>query len=182
MRAHRATILAAGAATLMLAGAPAAAQADRSAVLNILVECAKINDPTARLACYDNNIRAAGGPARSTVPGRGSAPVGGGAPIASGASPQGFGYEDVRTPERFNDAPTGQLHEISSKITGIRQNGPGTYAFTLEGGAQWVFAEGVSSSYRVPHAGAIIEIERGSLGSFLMRFDGQGPVPVRRVK
>jgi hypothetical protein len=28
----------------------------------------------------------------------------------------------------------------------------------------------------------VVEIERGSLGSFLMRFDDQNPVPVRRVR
>lgn len=180
MTAHRATILAAGAATLLLAGAPAAAQADRTAVLNILVECAKIDDPTARLACYDNNIRSAGGVARTTIPGRAPGPLGGGAPVAAN-TPQGFGYEDVRAPQRFQ-APSGQLQEISTKVTAVRPREPGIYMVTLEGGAQWVFAEGVQSAYRVPRVGSTVEIERGALGSFLMRFDGQSPVPVRRVR
>ena len=60
--------------------------------------------------------------------------------------------------------------------------GPGIYAFTLEGGAQWQFSETVGSSYRVPRVGSTVEIERGSLGGFLMRFDRQQSVPVRRVR
>lgn len=180
MTAHRATILAAGAASLMLAGVPAAAQADRTAVLNILVECAKIDDPTARLACYDNNIRAVGGTPRQSVPGAMATPQGAGAPIAP-TSPQGFGYEDVRTPDRFQ-APAGELQEISSRVTSIRPREPGIYLLTLEDGAQWLFAEGVSATYRLPRAGSTVGIERGSLGSYLMRFEGQSPVPVRRVR
>ena len=39
---------------------PALAQAERGAVVDILIECAKIDDPTARLACYDNNMSRVG--------------------------------------------------------------------------------------------------------------------------
>ena len=180
MLAHRATILAAGAASLLLAAPPAAAQMDQATAVNILRECAKIDDATARLACYDNNIRNVGGTPRAAVPGRMTVPQGGGAPVA-GNSPRGFGAEDVRTPDRFA-APAGQLQEISARVASIRPREPGIYAFTLEDGAEWLFAEGVSATYRTPRAGSVVEIERGSLGSFLMRFDGQSPVPVRRVR
>jgi len=64
----------------------------------------------------------------------------------------------------------------------VRPREPGIYAVTLEDGAEWLFAEGVSSSYRVPRAGSVVEIERGALGSFLMSFDDQTPVPVRRIR
>jgi hypothetical protein len=206
MPAHRAKILgatigAAGAASLLLAGAPATAQVDQNTAVNILRECARIDDPSARLACYDNNIRNVGGVARTTVPGTvqvqgGAAPVAPNSPQSFGLrtpdassppaqaaanGPQGFGAEDVRTPERFS-TPAGQLQEINARITSIRPREPGIYAFTLEDGAEWLFAEGVSSGYRVPRNGSTVEIERGGLGSFLMRFDNQGPVPVRRVR
>ena len=180
MLAHRATILAAGAASLFLAGAPAGAQVDQNTAVNILRECARIDDATARLACYDNNIRNVGGPARAVVPGRMQTPQGGAAPVAAN-SPAGFGAETVRTPER-SSTPAGQLHEIDARITSIRPREPGIYAFTLEDGAEWLFAEGVAQTYRVPRAGSEVEIERGALGSFLMRFDDQTPVPVRRVR
>ena len=179
MPAHRATILAAGAASLFLAGAPASAQIDQNTAVNILRECARIDDATARLACYDNNIRNVGGTARAVVPGQVQV-QGGSAPVAAN-NPRGFGAEAVRSPERFA-APSDTLQEINARITSVRPREPGVYAFTLEDGAEWLFAEGVGSGYRVPRAGSVVEIERGALGSFLMRFDDQAAVPVRRVR
>jgi hypothetical protein len=183
MPAHRATMtfygLAAGAAALLLAGAPAGAQIDQNTAVNILRECARIDDASARLACYDNNIRNVGGTARSTVPGQVQV-QGGAAPVAANSA-RGFGAEDVRTPDRFSGA-SGQLQEIDARITAIRPREPGIYAFTLEDGAEWLFAEGVQAGYRVPRAGSVVEIERGALGSFLMRFDDQSAVPVRRIR
>lgn len=181
--AQRASILAAGVAIMAWTAAPASAQADRAAVVDILVECAKIDDPTARLACYDNNMRRVGATPRATVPGqtvRGV--VGGAAPIET-QGPQGFGYEDVRSedPARFRPAP-GQLQEIHPRVASVTAREPGIYLVTLDDGAQWLFAEGVTSQFRLPGRGDTIEIERGSLGSFLMRVEGQSPVPVRRIR
>ncbi|HEU4651442.1 MAG TPA: hypothetical protein VFS49_08500 [Croceibacterium sp.] len=188
MFAHRATILAAAAASLFLAGTPAAAQMDQATAVNILRECARIDDASARLACYDNNIRNVGGTPRSSVPGQMPVVQGGSAPIPPGAAgavaantPRGFGAEDVRTPERFA-TPSTQLQEITARIRAIRPREPGVYAFTLEDGAEWLFAESVGRDYRVPRAGAEIGIERGALGSYLMRFDDQSPVSVRRIR
>jgi hypothetical protein len=185
MRAQRATIQgattsAAMAASLLLAGAPAGAQMDQNTAVDILRECAKIDDASARLACYDNNIRNVGGTPRTSMPGQMPVVRGGAAPVAAN-SPQGFGAEDVRTPERFS-TPAGQLQQIDARVSSIRSRQPGIYAFTLDDGAEWLFAEGVSQSYRLPRAGSVVEIERGALGSFLMRFDGQSPVPVRRTR
>ncbi|MEO6041780.1 MAG: hypothetical protein ABIP41_07765 [Croceibacterium sp.] len=178
--APRATLLATGATLLMLAPAPAAAQADRAAVLNILVECAKIDDPTSRLACYDNNIRSAGGMARATIPGQFRV-QGGAAPVAANEGPSGFGREIIKGAERFQ-APAGQLASIRPKVTAVTQRQPNTYLVTLEDGAQWVFAQAADNQFRPPTRGAIVEIERGAMGSFLMRVDGQKPVQVLRVK
>jgi hypothetical protein len=179
--ALRASILATAALAWPIA--PAMAQVNRAAVIDILVECAKIDDPTARLACYDNNMSRVGATPRATVPGqtvRGVA--GGGAPVET-QGPQGFGYEDVRAsdPARFQP-PAGQVDEIHPRVASVAQREPGIYLVTLDDGAQWLFAEGVSSSFRLPRRGDTIEIERGSLGSFLMRIDSQSPVPVRRIR
>ena len=183
MTAPRATILAAGAATLLVTGMPAAAQVDSGIVLNIMRECAKIDDPTARLACYDNNIRTNDTVPRAAAPGRSAVPqASAGAPVAANTT-QGFGAESVRVQQRpQSSAAAERLDGISSEITQISQRGPGLYAFTLKDGAQWQFSETVGSSYRAPRVGSTVEIERGSLGSFLMRFDKQQPVPVRRTR
>jgi hypothetical protein len=180
-RAQRASILAIAVVSLAAAALPASAQADRNAVLNIMVECAKIDDPTARLACYDNNIRSAGATVRNTIPGQVRA-IGGSAPIET-QGPQGFGYEDVRArdPARFQLRP-GQLEEIHPKVASVTAREPGIYLVVLDDGAQWLFAEGVTSQFRLPSRGDTIEIERGSLGSFLMRVDDQPAVPVRRIR
>ena len=185
MLAHRATIWGAtiwvaGAASVLLAGGPASAQMDQTTAVNILRECARIDDPSARLACYDNNIRNVGGTPRLSTPGQMPVVQGGAAPVAAN-SPRGFGAEDVRTPERFA-TPSDQLQQIDARIASIRAREPGVYAFTLDDGAEWLFAESVSQGYRLPRAGSVVEIERGALGSFLMRFEGQSPVPVRRLR
>lgn len=181
MEAHRATILAAGAAMALLPGMPAVAQVDDGIVLNIMRECARIDDPTARLACYDNNIRAAGAESRTSVPGRMQVPQAGtGAPVSSTA-PEGFGAEAVRTEQRF-ERPGGQIDEISATVAAITPREPGIYLLTIDGGAQWQFSESVNSSYRLPREGSTVEIERGALGGFLMRFDRQQAVPVRRIR
>ncbi len=177
------TAIVAAAISLAAPATHAMAQADRAAVVDILIECAKIDDPTARLACYDNNMQRVGATPRATVPGqtvRGV--VGGAAPVESRGS-QGFGADDVRadSPERFQ-RPAGQVQEIHPRVTAVREREPGVYLVTLEDGAQWLFAEGVSSGFRLPKQGDTIEIERGSLGSYLMRIDGQASVPVRRIR
>lgn len=182
MKAHRATILATGALTLVIAGTPAVAQINDEIVLNIMRECARIDDPTARLACYDNNIRAAGANPRTSVPGRMQTPQSSsGAPITQ-SSPQGFGAETVRSPQRFEARNSEEVDEISATITAISERAPGSYMFTIDGGARWQFTDSVGMNYRVPRVGSTVEIERGALGGFLMRFDRQQAVAVRRIQ
>ena len=181
MTAHRVAILAAAAIAATATAVPATAQVSDEIVLNIMRECARIDDPTARLACYDNNIRNAGGNPRSSVPGAMARPQGGpGAPI-TGAGPQGFGQEDVRTPERFA-TPAGEVDEIRSRVAGVTQRAPGQYLIELEDGAQWLFVDTVDFSYSPPRRGSTIEIRRGAMDSFLMRFDNQESVRIRRVR
>ena len=182
MNAHGAKILLAGAAAALLYPACAQAQVADEVVLNIMRECAKIGDPTARLACYDNNIRSAGASPRTTGSGTPAVPQGGGAPVAS-STPQGFGAESMRVARQREANQLRQTaNEIRAVVTDVREREPGVYLLTLEGGAQWLFSESAPSSYRPPERGAAVEIQRGSLGSFLLRFNNQPPVPVRRVQ
>ncbi len=184
MTAHRAKILLAGATALAALSAPASAQVSDEVVLNIMRECARIDDPSARLACYDNNIRAAGANPR-TIPGE--TVVSGSGAVLSGPSGRsttgraGFGAEDIRGPERFEPRP-GELQELTARVADVRQVGVGRYVITLEDGAVWRFADSVPSTYRVPREGSQVEINRASLGSFLMRFNNQQSVRVERVE
>lgn len=160
--------------------APAAAQVEDAAILNIMRECGKINDPTSRLACYDNNIRTVG--QQPAVPGRSGPVQGGGAVVSS--TPGGFGGSSVRTPDRFlGSEERGQGPEqIRARIIDAREREPGMWLVTIEGDAQWVFTDSVPRSFRTPRKGALVEIQRASMGSFLMIVDGQSGVRVRRIK
>ena len=180
MQAFRASALAIGLALPLAAQSlPAQAQVDDSIVLEIMRQCARIDDASARLACYDNNVRSAGAaPARNTVPGQMAAPQAAQGAPTRGSAVRGFGSEDVRTPERF----TSEASEITSRVSAVSRQQPGIYRLTLEDGAQWQFAEGVPFSYRPPSAGSTVSIERGSLGSFLLTYDNQAVVPVRRIR
>ncbi|MEN7537123.1 hypothetical protein [Aurantiacibacter flavus] len=180
MQAYRLAALAAG-LTLPLAALPqpAHAQVDDAIVLEIMRQCARIDDASARLACYDNNVRSAGAsPARNTVPGQIAAPQ------ASSAAPavRGFGSEDVRRSDRFDSTPAGQLDELTTRVTAVRMQQPGVYRLTLEDGAEWQFSESVPNSYRPPREGSVVTIDRAALGSFLMVFDNQMSVRVRRIR
>lgn len=177
---HRAMFSVAGAALLASAPAPALAQVDPRIVLNILIECSKIGDVTARVACYDNNIGAAGS-AVATAP-RAQSGIGhpGSAPVAT-AGVAGAARENPRSPQPTT-VPTGDLARGTPVVTAIAERGPGAYLLTLQGGAQWAFAEDVPPSYQPPRPGSTVKIERGTLGGYRMRFDGQEPVRVRRVR
>ncbi|MGV3555368.1 MAG: hypothetical protein ACO1OD_08935 [Croceibacterium sp.] len=178
--ALRASFLLAGTAAA-LAAAPAAAQVSDNIVLNIMRECARIDDPTARLACYDNNIRAAGGNP-SSVPGQMPAPSGGAA-VLQPSAPGGFGADDLRrqSPERFNPNRAG-ASEVSAQVTAVTERQPGVYLVTLGSGAQWLFAETVGRDYRPPQRGETVEIQRAALGSYLLVSGRQQGVRVTRVK
>lgn len=165
---------------------PASAQVADEVVLNIMRECAKIDDPTSRLACYDNNIRSGGFDGRGpAVPGENGRIAGGGAPNTRGSSgASGFGAEDIKDPSRFqsySERGVG-VDEVRVRITGVRRREPGIFVVTLEDGAEWLFTDPVPSSFRTPQRGDSIRISRASLGSFLMRFDNQASVRVRRIK
>ena len=176
----------AGLALGVTALSPAAAQVEDGIVLNILRECSRINDPTARLACYDNNIRAAGGQARASVPGRMDRPSGGGGAVVSSpaqgaSSAAGLGSEDLR-PSGQAASPSGGPDNLTARVTRVDPREPGVYLLTLADGTQWQFAESVDQGYTVPRDGSSVNIERGALGGYLMRFDQQMGVRVRRVR
>ena len=186
--ARHAAFSLAGAASLIAFAIPASAQVSDDIVMNILRECARIDDPTARLGCYDNNVRTAESMARNTIPGETVVRDGTGAPLSGSGGVSGFGDEDLRAgsaPARYVPPPPGgsaQADEITATVASVRPREPGIYLVTLEGGAQWLFTDPVDSSFTPPRPGATVEVMRGSLGSFLLRFDQQQPVRVRRIR
>jgi hypothetical protein len=181
MLAHRATILAAGAASLCWRRA-AGAQMDQNTAVNILRECARIDDASARLACYDNNIRNVGG-TRARPMSR---------PDAGRAGRRRRARSRANSPQRLRRR--GRAHAralLGDRPASCRRSTRGSRRSAARAGHLCLHARGRrrvavrrkrEPDYRVPRAGSTVEIERGALGSFLMRFDDQNPVPVRRVR
>ncbi|MBN9506458.1 MAG: hypothetical protein J0I69_10565 [Altererythrobacter sp.] len=198
---RKAMVIAAGAAVLASAPAPAAAQMDPRVVLDTLVECSKIEEVMARVACYDTNIRPAVRTTAATAPRQNAAPQprpapAPAAPVATASAPtapaatasvppaatrEAVAAESARSPQR-PAARSDERARTSHTVTAVAERGPGAYMLTLEDGTQWEFAEDKGLSYLAPRRGSTVEIERGSLGSYRMRFDAQQPVRVRRVR
>ena len=171
-------------------GGPALAQPDYEAIVRIMLECERIADQAARVACYDNTMKSARLIASAQQDG--SAPSAGGAPpapasaaptgaaVASGTrGAQGFGAETIRPlPSERAD----QVAEVRVRLASVERRTPGIYRFTLEDGAVWEFTDAVSSSYNPPSRGSSVELERGSLGGFFMRYASQPGVRVKRIR
>lgn len=179
MRSGRVSALAIGAGLLLTAASPAGAQG--------LDACRQIQDPQARLACYDG---VAGQPA-APFPGPDSPRVGASRPAAPGmaappvAAPspeQKFGAESVRQPTAARAAPPRpqQLEALTATVANVRQSGLGRVALTLDNGQVWQQTETVRLNL---DAGDRVTIERGLLGSYnLVPAGGSRLFKVERVR
>lgn len=164
----RASLALASLTALGFTTAPAIAQDDDSGIRSQLQACAQIADITARVGCYDAlSQEAAGPPARPADP-----------------QPRGLGSEQVsRAPatqrERDDSATAASM---DATVTSAAEREPGKYLLTLADGAQWEFVEGVPLSYSPPRRGSTVEIRSASMGSYLLRYQGQAAVRVRRIR
>ena len=188
----RAMALAAAGALALCVATPALGQMSDEAIVRSMQECARIDDPSARLQCYDGNFRSSSvidqRPSVANVPATPpvqAPPIASQTPvIGSSDEPQGFGAESVKSEDRFKSpAETGKgVDEIRTRILAVSRREPGKYMVTVEDGAVWVFTDAVARTFRPPRQNALVEIKRASLGSFLMVVDGQAAVRVRRLK
>ncbi|MCL6252002.1 hypothetical protein M3P36_13225 [Altererythrobacter sp. KTW20L] len=159
------------AGTALNAG-PARSQAeDYEQIVITMRACSQIADLAARVNCYDNTIRQDGVP---------DGPVA--APRTGTALPAvgGLGAEQV---ERDLARAQGDSREnLIARVTGVERLQPGIYLMTLDSGAQWQFVEAAPMTYDPPQIGSSIRIEPAALGSYMMRYDGQRSLRVRRVR
>lgn len=165
----RATMVAVSGATLAAVTAPTMAQEADGALRSQLRNCSQIAEISSRVACYDalsEDVSPA--PAERAV-----------------AEPRGLGSEQVRQVQPTRTEPAAEhaeRHSIEATVTAAVQREPGIHLLTLEDGAQWQFAEGVPASYNPPRRGSTVEIRSAAMGSYLMRFQGQQAVRVRRIR
>lgn len=187
--ASRARLSAASIAVLMLIPPPAWAQVTRDDVLDALVECRRIADVSARVACYDSNVGKVPPRAEPPVAQRGGMAAATGRNEAAPAPPSppsapgrtGAAAPAVAAAARSIEPPP-QATRFDARVAAVDERGPGVYLVTLQDGTAWEFAETVPPSYRSPERGATVEIDRGALGGVRLRFDRQQAVRVRQVR
>jgi len=157
---------------LIMAGANALSWAPAQADRNIQSDCTSIDDPAARLACYDEKNLVPGERVVTSAPPQ--------RPLLQAGSTSVPAMPIAVAPQQSARSP--QPAQTTSIVTAVAEQRRGIYLLTLEDGAQWEFAEDVAPTYRAPERSSRVEIGRGALGTYRMRFDGQQPVRVRRVR
>jgi hypothetical protein len=138
-----------------------------------LRSCAKIDDDTARLACFDREI------ARVSVadpPGKESAPV--------SLSPEerlGLSEQRVQRLESKGAAQPQAISELQAHILSLSVGNDGRDVFALDNGQTWQQTETQLSFSARP--GDAVTIKKGALGSFwLSKSPGQQSTRVKRLR
>lgn len=162
----------------VVAAAPVHAQEDYKTIVTIMRACSQIDDVTARVTCYDNNIapRTAEGAAASPP----RAPSVPDLPTDSGR-PAGFGAETLRQPAT-PATRAARPDEASLRVTAISERAPGIHLMSFDDGSQWQLVDAAPFSYSLPERGEAVIVERASLGSFMLRFSDQRALRIKRVR
>lgn len=172
-----------GLALILLAAgafAPAAASAaqaseKRSAIVQKLVDCRKLTDDAARLACYDQAAAAfdqAEAKGDVLVIDRDQ---------AREVRKQAFGFT-LPSISLFEKGGTKEeVDQTDGVIASARQDPGGHWVIKLEDGAVWVEVS-AGELFRTPKPGMKVRIKKASLGSFLMVIENQGGFKAHRVQ
>lgn len=163
----------AGAATPL----PKSLAPGNSAALSNLLNCQKIGDSQARLACYDSNAKAlADATASQSIVVLDREQV-------RKTKRSLFGF-DIPTLNLFGGKPTGaeeaEAREITATARAASQNREGRWVITLDDGARWLQTDDNVVALP-PHSGSKILIRRAALGSFFLKVDGQPGIKAQRV-
>jgi hypothetical protein len=147
----------------------------RSAMLQKLVDCRKLTDESARLACYDQATVAldqAEAKGDIVVVDREQ---------ARKVRRQAFGFSvpSITLFER------GESKEELENATGVvdvaRVNGAGKWVIKLQDGAIWTQVDG-NELFRDPKPGMSVKIRQAAMGSFLMTIDNMRAFRARRTE
>ncbi|HYD12519.1 MAG TPA: hypothetical protein VEC11_06705 [Allosphingosinicella sp.] len=171
----------------LLVGAPALALAQRSGdsppprpeSFEALVRCRAITEDAARLACFDRAVAAlqAAQERRDVVMVDRQQVREGRRRLFGLALPRipifGGGDDD----ERDED----QVDTVEGVVASASQDGLGHWVVALQDGAVWMQVDNNTLALR-PRAGQRVVINRGALGSFMMRVNNQPGIRVRRSR
>ncbi|HWF78080.1 MAG TPA: hypothetical protein VN694_12990 [Caulobacteraceae bacterium] len=166
-----------GAVAAVAVGAAGAAVAKPQAaptnapVVQAVVDCRKIEDPTQRLACYDAAVAAMTSAQQSgdlvTLDRKQRQAV----------RKQAFGFT-LPTLSMF-DTGEKEVDRIDETLASAHQIGEGRWVFQMQDGAIWRQIDDEFLS-REPHPGSAIVIRRAMMGSYMLSVDGQPGVRAHR--
>jgi len=167
--------VAAGMCAALLAG-QAAAQTKpeaRSAVLQRLLDCRKVEGDAPRLACYD----AAAG-VMDQAEAKGDIVVVD-REQARAVRRQGFGFNLPSLSLFERGEKPDEIDRLSLKVTGVGRDGNGRWVITVEGGQVWRQVD--TGDFTVtPREGMTANIRKASLGSYIMSIGGKAGVRMHR--
>lgn len=174
--AKRAAGLALAATAFLATGANAQPKPEgRSAMLQKLVDCRKLTDEGARLACYDQvTVALDQAEAKGDI-------VVVDREQARKVRRQAFGFSvpSITLFER------GESKEELENTTGVvdvaRVNGAGKWVIKLQDGAVWTQVDG-NEMFRDPKPGMPVKIRQATMGSFLMTIDNMRAFRARRTE
>jgi hypothetical protein len=163
--------IAAAAVCGAVAAKPQSAAPTRAAVVQAVVDCRKIDDPTQRLACYDAAVAAMSSAETSgdlvTLDRKQRQSV----------RKQAFGF--VMPALAMFDTGEKEVDRIDETLASASQGVGGRWVFVMQDGAIWRQIDDEFLS-RAPHNGSAVVISKAMLGSFMLSVDGQPGVRAHR--
>ena len=154
----------------LAAGAPPTASPQ---AIQATIDCRKITDGQARLACYDSAVDALG------------QAIGQGQVVAvdreqvQAVRKQAFGFTLPSLSILDRGEKPEEVSEVRLAVESARRMADGKWLIRLEGGQVWRQIDGSRFS-RDPKPGAQAVIKKAILGSYMMMIGGKSPVRVHR--
>jgi hypothetical protein len=174
-RLAAAGILIAALAAPPLAAAPAPGAADRAKELQQLIECRKLTDGAARLACFDQAaalLDQAEAKGDIVVVNREQ---------ARKVRRQAFGFTlpSISLFERGEKAE--DVANVAGEIAAARRLPTGKWEIKVQDGGTWVQIDSTEIPID-PKVGQAVKINKASMGSYMMQVGNQRGVKVHRVE
>ncbi len=188
-------------AAIVILGAVHGPVAAQSGPIDAAAKCAAVDDDARRLSCYDALFRAGAGgrapavaaspgPAVTAVPAAAAVPT---AAAAANATPApssapaavdpavefgltGQQIERRKAPETRERPP----ESIQARVDQAEQDRYGLWRLTLDNGQVWVQTEAALGARF--QSGTVVEIRRGTLGSYVLEMPGRPVIRVRRLQ
>jgi hypothetical protein len=159
----------------LLAGGSASNAAERVKGLGQLLDCRKVTETAARLACYDAAIEGVDHALTS-----GEVVVVDQQQIST-AKRQAFGFSLPSLSIFDHSGQPAALEQLVATVSRAYQHSDGRWVLELESGAIWEQTD-LEHVVRDPHKGSKAEIRKAALGSFFINLDGQRAIRAKRVQ